>query len=247
MKQLPSIGPNRTGMDAAPQRAVDMLEGCDMFPPLAGDTKGDSSRQGPGAAVMQEERIEYAREGKHGIGSVPPPQSQDQGPTEPRTVLLLDKLGERIAVERMGTRLYDALLAKHQAHGSFDGGPSERDLEEIRMQRHEHIATLHEVIDVLGGDPTAVTPSADLAGVVGRGINQVLTDPRTNLVQCLEALIMAELANRHGWDTLVALAHLAGLPRVAERLELGQINEREHVDLLAGWIASAYGHPGEGG
>ena len=35
----------------------------------------------------------------------------------------LDKLGERLAFERTGVRLYEALISKHEALGSFAGGP----------------------------------------------------------------------------------------------------------------------------
>ena len=36
----------------------------------------------------------------------------------------MDKIGERLAFERTGTRLYEALVSKHEAFGSFPGGPS---------------------------------------------------------------------------------------------------------------------------
>ena len=40
--------------------------------------------------------------------------------------LLMDKLGERLAFEHAGARLYEALLSKHRAYGSFDGRPERR-------------------------------------------------------------------------------------------------------------------------
>jgi hypothetical protein len=48
-----------------------------------------------------------------------------------KPTLLLDKLGERLAFERSGTRLYEALVSKHDAFGSFSGGPSREDLEHV--------------------------------------------------------------------------------------------------------------------
>ena len=234
MKQLPNIGPNLTGLESAPERALELLEGRDKFLPLV-----ESSVE-----EIAEERIEYAREGMSGTGSVPPVDDREEDEVRPEMVLFLDKLGERLAVERMGTRLYDALLSKYQAYGSFDGGPSEQDLRAIRAQRSQHACMLHERIEHIGGDPTAVTPSANLAGLVGKGFNQVLTDPRTNLLQCLEIMGMAERANLFGWEALVDIARLNGGSEAAERFEIARRNEEAHVRLMAGWLAAAHGREG---
>lgn len=236
MKQLPNIGPNQTGIESAPQRAMDMLEARDMFQPLI---------EG-GIATILEERIEYAREGKTGTGSVPPLYGKEEE-LAPALVLLLDKLGARITAERTGTRLYDALLSKHQAYGSFDRGPSERDLEQIQGQRRRHLAVLFEAIETLGGDPTAVTPSANLAGMVARGYSQVLTDPRTNLLQCLETMAMAEQDNLYGWERLIEIARMSGMPDLAERFEVAREEEAKHVRMVSGWISEAYRMIGSGG
>jgi hypothetical protein len=45
-------------------------------------------------------------------------------------VLLVDKLGERLAFERSGTRLYETLLSKFDSYGPFEGGPERAELEE---------------------------------------------------------------------------------------------------------------------
>ena len=52
----------------------------------------------------------------------------------------MDKLGERLAFEHAGARLYEALLAKHRAYGSFDGGPSADDL--VAVPRGHRVAEL---------------------------------------------------------------------------------------------------------
>lgn len=231
MKQLPNIGANLTGLESAPARALELLEGRETFFPLV-----ESSVE-----EIAEERIEYAREGTSGTGSVPPVGDREDDEVSPEMVLLLDKLGERLAVERMGTRLYDALLSKYQAYGSFDGGPSEHDLLAMRAQRCRHAFLLHEHIEHIGGDPTAVTPSANLAGLVSKGFNQVLTDPRTNLLQCLEVMTMAERANLFGWEMLVGIARLNGSNQVAERFEVARRDEEAHVRLMASWLATAHG------
>ena len=68
---------------------------------------------------------------------------------------------------------------------------------------------LRDAIETLGGDPTVVTPSADVVGVAGSGWVQALTDPRTTLTEALKVVLAAELADNDGWETLVEVA--AGL------------------------------------
>jgi hypothetical protein len=98
---------------------------------------------------------------------------------------------------------------------------------------------LEEVIRSLGGDPTAVTPSANIHAVSSRGLCAVIADPRTDLQQSLEAALIAELADNDCWLTLVALAKgfsrddLAG--QFAEALE----HEQEHLLRVRAWVGAA--------
>ena len=97
-------------------------------------------------------------------------------------------------------------MSKHDAFGSFSGGPSRDDLEQIRQEEYGHFMLLQSTIEQLGGDPTAVTPSADLHATVAHGITQVIVDPRTTLLQSLEAILIAELADNACWEALMELA-----------------------------------------
>ena len=65
----------------------------------------------------------------------------------------MDKLGERLAFERSGTRLYEALVSKHNAFGSFAGGPRKGDLEEILQEEFGHFTMLSSTIEQLAGTP----------------------------------------------------------------------------------------------
>lgn len=96
-----------------------------------------------------------------------------------KPAVLLDKLGERLAFERTGVRLFDGLLAKFEAGGSWPGGPTMEELVRFREHELEHLTLMKEALEGLGADPTAMTPSADIAGVEGLGVLQVITDPRT--------------------------------------------------------------------
>lgn len=240
MTQSPTQGANRTGIATNPQQAQEMVAGTQEFPPSS-----------TGALHPDEqERIVSARDSTEtrGLGSVPPPASlrgaakaafaklKGQQPT-----LLLDKLAERLAFERTGTRLYEALVSKHEADGGFTGGPSRQELEDILNEEHRHFAMLIDVVRGVGGDPTAQTPSADVISVVSMGVVQVIVDPRTTLLQGLEAILVAELADRDGWTMLVELARAAGKDDLAARFEAAERTEAQHLAKVRSWIRAAQG------
>ena len=210
---------NRTGIMTAGTLAEAMVAATQEFPP---SSPGD-------ARAMAAVRVAYAQAGET-FGEAPPPAT-----------LLLDKLGERLAFEHAGARLYEALLSKHQAYGSFRGGPSADDLLHILEEEYEHADVLKDAMIALGGDPTALTPSANLAVNISVGIPQVLADPRTNLLQCLEAILVAELSDNECWTTLEALARQADQDELAEECREALDNEREHLMKVRGWLAAGHG------
>jgi rubrerythrin len=213
---------NRTGIAAAPDRAAQMTIAVEEFPPT-------SEGSALGVAAV---RVDYAQEGSGG---------DDRLRLAEETSLLLDKLGERLAFERTGARLYEALLSKHDAYGSFEGGPSRDEITLILSEELQHFRMLVELIKSLGGDPTELTPSANVQLTASNGVGQVLVDPRTNLVQSLEAIVMAELADNEGWETLAGLARLAGHEELAERCEAALLTEQEHLEKVRSWLAAGQG------
>jgi hypothetical protein len=234
MSQKSGIGKNRTGAGAAPDRLDAMVAGPREFPPTSKGSARDI------AAV----RIVYARESEP-IGHVPQPldlgnkvKTLAKSMMGPQFTQLLDKLGERLAFERTGTRLYEALVSKHEAYGSFSGGPTRADLDHILAEEHRHFELLRAAIARLGGDPTAVTPSANLHATASKGIGAVLVDPRTSLLDGLEAILVAELADGEGWDTLLGLAGEAGQEALAAEFEEARGNEADHVRKVRSWIAA---------
>jgi rubrerythrin len=159
----------------------------------------------------------------------------------------MDKLGERLAFEHGGARLYEALLSKHRAYGSFEGGPSEDDILHILTEEYEHSDILIQAIKAQGGDPTALTPAANLTTIISAGWPQVLSDPRTNLLQCLEAMIVAELADNECWTALAELASQEGHEDLAARCLEALEHEREHLANVRMWIAAGHGRVGADG
>jgi rubrerythrin len=237
--KLPSL--NRTGIALAPRLASEMIAGTKKFPP---SSKGDER----GVSRM---RVRYAQEAEP-VGSVPPPvgvraalKSVVKAVAGRRPTTMLDKLGERLAFERSGVRLYEALLSKHQAYGSFDGGPTLGDLKHIREDELRHFEMLRAAIQALGGDPTAVTPSANVQSTASKGIEAVLVDPRTDLLQCLEQILVAELADNECWEGLVELARLAGDERLAKKMSEALEEEQEHLRNVRKWVALGQGRSGD--
>jgi rubrerythrin len=212
---------NRTGAAAAPDRAATMTTAVEEFPPTS-----DGNSLAIGAV-----RVQYAREAAN--TEAPERSALAEDPS-----LLLDKLGERLAFERTGTRLYEALLSKHEAYGSFEGGPTREDITHILSEELQHFHILADVIKSLGGDPTQLTPSANVQLTASHGVGQVLVDPRINLVESLEAIMMAELADNECWETLTGLARLARNEELARRCEEALLTEQEHLEKVRTWLAA---------
>lgn len=220
---------NRTGALASPELAKDMVAGTREFPP--------SSTGGP--EELTRVRAEYM-DGDP-IGSIPSPagaKKQDR-----KHALLADKLGERLAFERTGTRLYDGILGKLEAYGSFKGGPDREDVAELRRDELRHFHLLKQAIERMGGDPTAVTPSADVASTASQGVGMVIADPRTTPLQCLEAILIAELTDHDGWEALAELARRCGEEELAKMCDEALAEETEHLVKVRAWVAAGQGRP----
>jgi rubrerythrin len=243
MNQTAPIGTNRTGISAAPERSQAMLAGIEEFPPTS---------QGSAEDIAQV-RIAYARLAEP-LGSVPlPPTFKGKIETAVQAIkgenptLFMDKLGERLAFERSGTRLYEALLSKYDAFGSFTGGPSRGDLEHVRQEEYRHFTLLQSAIEQLGGDPTAVTPSANIQTTASHGIKEVIVDPRTTLLQSLEAALIVELADNACWEALIELAQEAGEDALVQQFQEALKNEQDHLEKVQAWVAAGQGRAGNGG
>jgi len=228
-------GKNKTGVARARERCEEMLRSNQEFAP-------PSSADGEGIAAV---RKEYAAEGEP-LGTLPPPASAQQlGKTAVAAIkaghptVLLDKLAARLAFERSGVRLYEALLDKLDAKGGVEGGPTRADLSLVLSQELEHFVLLQEAIERLGGDPTAMTPAVDVEATASRGLQALLVDPRTTFAQALEAMLIVELTDNEMWDTVVRLASGAGEDQLAMQLRSACDQEREHLSKLRVWVTAA--------
>lgn len=235
------LGRNKTGVATSPKHSARMVEGTKEFLPI---TVGDGRE-------ISQMRALHAREAER-LGSVPPPSNLAgmaktalKGVRGMRPTQFIDKLGERLAFERTGVRLYEALISKFDAFGSFDGGPDRSQLEEIMLEELQHFRLLAEVVVKVGGDPTVMTPSADFQATMSKGLLEVMVDPRTTFAQCLEAALVAELADNACWEALVELAHQNGEGEAAAAFSFALEEEMEHLASVRSWIAAAQNRPEE--
>jgi len=236
-QQTEHLGMNRTGVQMSPIDTAAMQDSDNA--PIRG-APGDER------ALLDAREAVIIDAGD--IGSMPMPGTVAGAVTMgmhmlkgDRPQILLDKLGERLAFERTGTRLYDALLAKCDVMRDAPAGMARDHVADIRRDEARHFLLLKDAIESLGGDPTAQTPGADVAGVESQGLVQVLGDPRTSLAQSLHAVLTAELADRAGWETLIMLAGEAGQDDLVAGFTLALEDEHRHLALVQGWYHEAIG------
>jgi rubrerythrin len=230
----PRIGLNRTGIGLSPLLSGEMINSSAQI--------GAPPAERSGELALGRVRQEYGAQ-KEPVGSMPPPSSlkgvaetavdliKGQQPT-----VLLDRLGDRLAYERTGVRLYGALIDKLGAWGSWEGGPAKAELESIQQDELRHFELLREVLEAIGADPTVVTPAADVCGVEILGVLQVISDPRTTLPQALHAILTAELVDNDGWRMLIDLVKLTGHDELVSQMQRALLDEDRHLSQVRGWL-----------
>jgi rubrerythrin len=243
MKTATSIGGNRTGLATSPAMAAELVRATQETVP---STRGD-------ARSMATVRIAYARAAEP-AGTMPPPASLKEAAKAAikafkgqNATVFMDKLGERLAFERSGVRLYDALISKFDVFGTWAGGPTLADLEKIRADEREHFLLMKRTIERLGSDPTVVTPSANAQAVISKGLPTLLGDPRTDLKQGLEAVLVAELVDNDCWENLIDLARGLGQEAIAAEMDLALKEEQDHLRRVRRWLAASLSTEAIGG
>lgn len=231
INQEAELGMNRTGTLMSPVDAMDAKRGAEeLTVPPAGDS-----------SAIAENRISFMLEYDE-IGSVPMPASLKGMITTVQEKLrighhaFLDKLGERLAFERTGTRLYEALLSKYQASDDKEILPPLSKLEQFYQEELLHFYMLTDIVTELGGDPTAITPAANIGAMSSIGWLQVMSDPRISFVQSLEILLQAELVDNAGWELLITLADETGLTEISEQFQKAQEEENVHLESVREWV-----------
>ena len=224
------IGRNRTGIGTSPVHSREMEEAARQSPPVGN------------AADFDILRTEVSRIAPP-IGTVPPPTTL-KGVAKAAAKALqgrsaaafIDKLTERLAFERTGIRLYEAVIATLPASDIGKGTLTADAVNGLRDEEHQHVALAREALEELGADPTAQTPCADLAGVQGHGLVQSVSDPRMTLTQRLSSILIAELTDNDGWTLLIEMADNIGLRDLGERFSHALAQEERHLELVRTWL-----------
>jgi rubrerythrin len=233
MKDPTDIGMNRTGVATAPRLSVEMIEGAKALIPngTIEDWQADA------------QHVAYI-ETAEPVGTMPPPVTLRGVATAAakalqgeKATVLLDKLGERLAFERSGSRLYEGLIRKLEILGAEDGGPSLAEVREQYDEERRHFALVSRAITSLGGDPTCMTPCADATSVASSGMLAVVADPRTNVLQCLDIVLNAELIDNAAWELLIQLAEGLGQDEMADEFQVALDNESRHLRNVREWVA----------
>ncbi len=228
-------GPNRTGIASSP---------------IDGKAAVEGAQAGSPPAVFEPPALSAARArvaSKAGpVGTIPPPLSvKGMAATAVQMIkgnkptVFLDLLGERLAFERTGTRLYEALMVKLEAADPHPGGPAREDLERIRDEELEHFGLLKRTMESMGADPTAVTPSADVIAVAGSGLLQAVSDARVTLNEALKAILTAELVDNDSWLMLADVAERLGHDEMAGEFRRALAEEEDHLARVRTWLNAA--------
>jgi rubrerythrin len=249
--QPTTLGPNMTGATLAPAALAAMTQATEELTPF----------QEIDTSEMESQKLAYI-EDSDAVGSIPVPTSLKGMAKSGMSKLkgkhpgvFLDKLGERLAYERTGARLYDALILKFNAAAQMAKGevlptiliegddgqarapePAAQLLHRIRSEELQHFQLLSDAIVAMGGDPTSQTPCADVTALASSGFMQVLNDPRTTLAQCLNAMLAVELADNAGWELLASLADDMGESDLAGQFLGALAQEQEHLVIVKQWL-----------
>ncbi|MBX3622042.1 MAG: ferritin-like domain-containing protein [Rhizobacter sp.] len=223
-KQQTPIGFNRTGVQMSPIDTDTMRMATSAVQPTPSTEPS-----------YVDVRQAYAHDAEP-LGSVPVPgnvkgmlKTGTDMLTGKRPQVLVDKLGERLAFERGGVRLYESLLVKCGTEGGLLPPSVVGQLQQFRDEEAQHLQLVTEALQALGADPTAQTPCADLAGVESAGLVQAMNDPRSTLQQGLNVILDAELVDNAGWEMLIELANACGHGSIAQTFEIALQQEARHL------------------
>lgn len=237
MEKSNHLGANKTGIDMSPILTKEMLDTDGLY---LGETNEKHARM-----AMQRSYLEEADP----LGSVPLPgtvkgvvKSTMKMATGKHPESFINKLGERLAYERTGVRVYEQLITKcqHSAVGAkLDVSLLLERLVEFRDQELEHFNLLVECMEELGADPTAQTPDADASAVAASGVMKVINDPRTSISQSLEAMLTLELTDNVAWELLIKLAGDMSLSHMVKKFEHAYAQEEVHLHEVKRWYETS--------
>lgn len=145
---------------------------------------------------------------------------------------LIDFLTARLAFERAGVKLYDAVLDKIRLGGDDNVMRMLDRLQQHRDEEREHEEWLEAQVRALGGDTHGQTDMSQLETRESKGIEDIILDGDNEISHLFHALLTAELADNAGWDLLVQLADDAGDRDAKHEFKKRLHEEEEHLLLM---------------
>jgi hypothetical protein len=140
---------------------------------------------------------------------------------------------------RLGTRLYDGLIEKLEARGGYHGGPTRRDLINLREEQLD-APLAEELAGAAEWDPDLLASCAMLQSPETQAIIEVVvSDPAATLPEAIEAVMVSELADHETWIILGRAALTAGEDDLATKIADAECAAAEHVMKLRRWLIAA--------
>lgn len=153
------------------------------------------------------------------------------------TELLLHKLGQRLAFERASVRLYEALIFKCLA--LRNGKKSVVSIDKLRQFRDEevdHSLLLKKAIETLGFEADEWIPDTDSSLLSSLQIPKVFTKKNSNILSCLEAVLIFATNDNAEWHNLHELFTNMGLQDLAEEFNQALEEDSRQLETISRWI-----------
>lgn len=188
--------------------------------------------------------VAAAREGETDDGSERAPTSKSSiRPAVSRELarrpsILVDKLFEQCAFERINVRLYDATLAKLGEPCVFEGGPTREQLKDMARAELTHFQLLATTLLAFGKDPTKEAGAAFVPSVALIRLHDLVATGDASFIEILHALLLAELADNDGWAQLVEVCEAADELHLAHRFREALEIETHHLACVRSWISA---------
>ncbi len=144
------------------------------------------------------------------------------------TDALLERLGERLVIERAAVELYALARARTAPAVGFSAR-----LAEFQERAQERGDMLEKLIGELGGDPAERTPVSKLAGKEAEVLLEACRAKGASFRQILGAVVAVELMDSAGWDLLADLARDVELGQGwQDWLDSARDEERRHLGFV---------------
>lgn len=153
------------------------------------------------------------------------------------TELLLHKLGQRLAFERVSVRLYEALIFKCLA--ARNGKKTVVSIEQLRQFRDEeveHSFLLKTAIETLGFAADEWIPEADSSLLSSLQIPKVFTKKDSSILPCLESVLIFATNDNAEWHSLHRLFTNMGLLDLAEEFNQALKEDSRQLETISRWI-----------